>query len=142
MTQIPVLNGQDVGEAEGALTALLNKALAETGVSRTKYIALRVLTVRGPQGSPAALAQYLASQPQVGLDADGAAALVADMEANDLVREGNITQEGLDLNARLAGVVGSFSRQVFEGIDIDDLATAGRVVRQITARAAELAGIS
>lgn len=142
MTQIPVLNGQDVGEAEGALTALLNKALAETGVSRTEYITLRVLTARGPMGSSAALAQYLASQPQLRLDEDGAAALVADMEASGLVREGSITEQGLALNTRLAGVVGSTSRRVFEGIDADDLVTAGRVVRQITARAVELAGIS
>ena len=64
------LTGQDVGEAEGALTALLNQVLAgtNTGITRTQYLALRVLALRDPFPSPAALHDYLASQPQVGLD--------------------------------------------------------------------------
>jgi DNA-binding MarR family transcriptional regulator len=63
------LTGQDVGEAEGALTALLNQALAGTGtgITRTEYLALRVLALRGPTPSPADLHNYLATQPQLGL---------------------------------------------------------------------------
>jgi DNA-binding MarR family transcriptional regulator len=64
------LTGQDVGEAEGALTALLNQVLAgtNTGITRPQYIALRVLALRDPAPSPAALHDDLASQPQLGLD--------------------------------------------------------------------------
>ena len=61
------LTGQDVGEAEGALTALLNQVLSNTDITRTQYItlrvlALRVLALRGPAPSPAELHDYLASQ--------------------------------------------------------------------------------
>ncbi len=52
-TQAPTLTGQDIGEAEGALTALLEQALAGTGTTRNEYITLRVLAVRGPFTSPA-----------------------------------------------------------------------------------------
>lgn len=57
MPQPATLTGQDVGEAEGALTALLDQLLArtDTGISRTQYIVLRILTLRGPAESPAAL---------------------------------------------------------------------------------------
>jgi hypothetical protein len=54
------LTGQDVGEAEGALTALLNQVLSNTDITRTQYITLRVLTLRGPGPSPAELHDYLA----------------------------------------------------------------------------------
>ena len=48
MTQPPVLTGQDIAEAEGAVTGLLERALAKEGATRQDYIALRVLTLRGP----------------------------------------------------------------------------------------------
>ena len=87
MPQPATLTGQDVGEAEGALTALLNQALAatNTGITRTQYIALRVLALRGPALSPADLQDYLAGQPQVGLDRPQVAELLRDLEARGLV---------------------------------------------------------
>src|SRR5207245_4860559 len=81
------LTGQDVGEAEGALTALLNQVLAgtDTGITRTQYIALRVLALRGPAQSPAALHDYLASQPQLGLDRPQVGELLHSLEASGLI---------------------------------------------------------
>jgi hypothetical protein len=81
------LTGQDVGEAEGALTALLNQVLArsDTGITRTQYLALRVLALRGPVPSPAALHDHLADQPQVGLDRAQVAELFEGLEARGLV---------------------------------------------------------
>jgi hypothetical protein len=48
------LTGQDVGEAEGALTALLNQVLtgSNAGITRIQYITLRVLALRGPPPHP------------------------------------------------------------------------------------------
>src|SRR6266567_2920159 len=79
------LTGQDVGEAEGALTALLNQVLSNTDITRTQYITLRVLALRGPAPSPAELHDYLAGQPQLGLDRSQIAELLLGLEAKGLV---------------------------------------------------------
>ena len=47
MTQPTALTGQDIAEAQGAVTRLLEHALAGTGTSRYEYVVLRVLAFRG-----------------------------------------------------------------------------------------------
>src|SRR5215470_3499447 len=106
------LTGQDVGEAEGALTALLNQVLtgSNTGITRAQYITLRVLALRGPAPSPAELHNYLASQPQLGLDRSQIAGLLLDLEAKGLAAGSaadgpgptRLTDGGAALHARLA----------------------------------------
>jgi hypothetical protein len=49
----PVLTGQDIGEAEGALTAVLEGVLRSSELNRTEYITLQVLATRGPFEAPA-----------------------------------------------------------------------------------------
>src|SRR5512133_2670595 len=110
------LTGQDVGEAEGALTARLNQVLtgSNTGIIRTQYITLRVLALRGPAPSSAELHDYLASQPQLGLDRSQVAELLHGLEARGLVTGSaadspgptQLTPEGAALHARLAEAVG------------------------------------
>jgi len=142
------LTGQDVGEAEGALTALLNQVLArsDTGTTRTQYLALRVLALRGPVPSPAALHDYLAGQPQVGLDRAQVAELFEGLEARGLVTGSapdgpgptRLTPEGAALNAKLADAVAAITGRLYAGLDPDDLATAHRVLAEVTERANRL----
>ena len=142
------LTGQDVGEAEGALTALLNRVLAgtNTGITRTQYLALRVLALRDPFPSPAALHDYLASQPQVGLDGAQVAELLRGLEARGLVIGSaphgpgpiQLTTEGAALNARLADAVTALTKRLHADLDPNDLATAHRVLVEITQRANRL----
>ena len=66
MTDTALLTGQDIGEAEGAMTALLERVIAPTGRSRSEYITLRVLAAQSPYGSDAELIDFLASQRQLG----------------------------------------------------------------------------
>lgn len=142
------LTGQDVGEAEGALTALLNQVLAasNTGITRTQYLALRVLALRGPAPSPAALHDYLAGQPQVGLDLPQVAELFHSLEARGLVTGSapdgpgptQLTPEGAALNAKLADAVGALTKRLYADLDPDDLAIARRVLVEITQRANRL----
>jgi DNA-binding MarR family transcriptional regulator len=148
MAQPATLTGQDVGEAEGALTALLNRVLTGTnsGITRTQYLALRVLALRGPFPSPAALHDYLASQPQVGLDRTQVAELSRGLEAQGLVTGSapdgpgpiQLTTEGAALNARLADAVAALTERLYADLDPDDLATAHRVLVEITQRANRL----
>jgi DNA-binding MarR family transcriptional regulator len=141
------LTGQDVGEAEGALTALLEQVLAgtDTGVTRPQYIALRVLA-RGPARSAADLQAHLAGQPQLGLDLHQAADLVRGLEAGGLVTGGapddpgpvRLTPEGAALNATLTDAVATLSERLYADLDPDDLATAHRVLVAVTERANRL----
>jgi DNA-binding MarR family transcriptional regulator len=148
MPASPTLTGQDVGEAEGALTGLLNHALArtDTGITRTEYIVLRVVALRGPDVAPAALHQFLAGQPQVGLDVAQVGELFHVLEARGLVAGSapdgpgpvRLTPEGVALNARLADALAPVTRRVFADLDPDDLATAHRVLVEVTERARRL----
>jgi len=145
-----LLTGQDVGEAEGALTALLNRTLAatNTGITRTEYITLRVLASRGPQPSPAALHAFLARQPQLGLDGGHVAELLGHLEARGLLSGGAIdgpgpvelTPAGAALCERLIEAVTVAARGLYADFDQDDLATAHRVLVELTQRAAHLGG--
>ena len=141
------LTGQDVGEAEGALTALLNQILTSSnmGITRTEYITLRVLALRGPAPAPAELHDYLASQPQLGLDRPQVAELLRGLEAEGLVTGSaagagptQLTPEGAALHARLAEAVAAVTRRLYAGLDPDDLATTHRVLAEITERARRL----
>jgi DNA-binding MarR family transcriptional regulator len=142
------LTGQDVGEAEGALTTLLNQVLAATNtdITRTQYLALRVLALRGPALAPADLQDYLASQPQVGLDPSQVAELFRGLEARGLVTgsapdgpgPARLTPDGAALNAKLADAVAATTTRLYADLDPDDLATAHRVLVELTQRANRL----
>jgi DNA-binding MarR family transcriptional regulator len=148
MPPAATLTGQDVGEAEGALTALLNQVLADsnTGITRSQYLALRVLALRGPGPSPADLHDYLASQPQVGLNRPQVAELFRGLEARGLVTGSDpdgpgpaqLTPEGAALNAKLADAIAALTKRLYADLDPDDLATAHRVLVEITQRANRL----
>jgi hypothetical protein len=84
MTQAPMLTGQDIAEAEGAVTRLLEQALAREGITRLEYLALRVLALRGPWASPRELHAFLAGQRQLGLTETAAAELLAGLEDQGL----------------------------------------------------------
>ena len=148
MTTPPILTGQDVGEAEGALTALLIQTLAstDTGMTRTQYIALRVVALRGPFPSPAALHDVLAGQPQLGLDRVQVAELLHGLEAQGLVTGSDpdgpgptsVTPRGAELNATLAGTVSALTQRLYAGLDPEELAIAHRVLVEVTDRADRL----
>ena len=142
------LTGQDVGEAEGALSALLTRVLAVTdsGLRRTEYLALRVLAARGPTRPPAAIHEFLASQPQVGLDLAQVGEQLAGLEARGLVSGSDpagpgpvqLTAEGAALLARLGETMAELTGRLYAGFDPDDLATAHRVLAEVTERANQL----
>lgn len=148
VTQPATLTGQDVGEADGALSGLLSRVLASTGsgITRPQFIALQVVARRGPFASPGALQQYLAGQPQLGLDDAEAAELVQGLQARGLITPGpagtagpvRLTEEGAALHAKLVDAVGAASRRVYAGFDPADLATAHRVLAEVTERANRL----
>lgn len=145
-TPAPALTGQDIGEAEGALRGLLDQALAGQNIGRKEYIVLRVLNVRGPVTPPAALAEFLAGQPQLDLTPASASELLAGLEARGLVSgtvaagagQVGLTPEGTALYARLAAAVGQATKKLFEGFDPRDLEIAHDVLTRLTQRAGDI----
>lgn len=146
MPQPPALSGQDIAEAQGAVTRLLEHALAETGTSRYEYVVLRVLAFRGPYTSPEGLHAYLAAQPQVGLTDAAAIELLARLEGKGLASgttpgsrgPAQATPEGKARLAELAAAVAPGTKALFAGLDPSDLLIAHNVLAQLTTRAAEL----
>jgi DNA-binding MarR family transcriptional regulator len=146
MPQPPALTGQDIAEAQGAVTRLLEHSLAKTGTSGQEYVVLRVLTVRGPYASPEELHAYLAGQPQVGLTRAAAVELLGRLEAKGLASgtapgsggPAEATQEGKARLAELAAAVAPGTKALFAGLDPSDLLIAHNVLAQLTTRATEL----
>jgi DNA-binding MarR family transcriptional regulator len=139
------LTGQDVGEAEGALSGLLDRILADTGsgLSRPEYITLRVLALRGPATSSAQFRDFLVSQPQLGLEDAQVAELLRGLESRALISGSGpdadgpvqLTAAGTDLHATVADAVLPITRRLFAAINPDNLATAHNVLVELTQRA-------
>jgi DNA-binding MarR family transcriptional regulator len=150
MQRPATLTGQDIGEAEGAVSALLDQVLAGTGtgITRHEYIVMRVLTFRAPFETPAALHDYLVEQRQLALDPPAAAALLGGMEAKGLISGSTLdspgptqmTAEGAALHTKLSEDVAKATARLYADFDPDDLATAHRVLNHVKERAAQLGG--
>jgi hypothetical protein len=146
MPQPPALTGQDIAEAQGAVTRLLEYSLAKTGTSRYEYVVLRVLAVRGPYESPEELHAYLAEQPQIGLTDAAAVELLGRLESQGLASgttpgsrgPAEATPEGKARLAELAAAVAPGTKALYAGLDAGDLLIAHNVLAQITTRAVKL----
>jgi DNA-binding MarR family transcriptional regulator len=143
MSQTPVLTGQDIAEAYGAVEARLERALSSTGTTNREYVVLRVLAAR-PFESPASLHEYLAAQRQLALSPAAVGELLAGLESRTLASgtakndpgPAKLTPNRTELLRRLTDAVAPTSREVFAGIAPEDLATAHNVLRQIIDRTA------
>lgn len=137
MTDTALLTGQDIGEAEGAMTALLERALAPSGRSRAEYITLRLLAARTPLGNAADLSDFLAGQRQLGLERAEVATMLDRLRAEGLItaEPAELTVDGRTLLEELAAAVAPVTRQVFAGLDPQDLAVAHRVLVELIQRA-------
>jgi hypothetical protein len=146
MTAPSTLTGQDIGEAAGAVRALLEEILARTATTSNEYIALRVLAVRGPFASPATLHEFLVSQRQLDLDPAGAAALLAGLEASALVSGASLpgpgpaqlTDAGRARYQELSEVIVPTTARLYSDIAPDDLSTTHRVLADVIDRAGRL----
>ena len=137
MTDTALLTGQDIGEAEGAMTALLERAIAPSGRSRAEYITLRVLAAQAQYGSDGELIDYLAGQRQLGLDRAGVVAMLDRLRDDDLVAAASaeLTAAGQNLLQELAAAVAPVTRELFASLDPNDLAVSHRVLVELIQRA-------
>jgi hypothetical protein len=137
MTPQPTLTTRTIGETENALRAILNRNLVGTGLDYHSWVALKVASESSSVLSPADLSTFL----QGGLKIDEAAAADAinDLLARELLAGGDVaveaTPQGTVLYQRLNDRFGQLTRQMYAGLETDDLAAAYRVLSTLTERA-------
>ena len=133
---MPTLTGQTIAEAQGAVSALLDRTLAGSELDSTEYVALRVANTRKVDD----LTRFLAGQRQLRLDEDRAVALVGNLRKRGLLCEDAITPAGMQLFERATERVAATTAELYDAMDEDDLATTQRVLTAVITRAKTLAG--
>jgi DNA-binding MarR family transcriptional regulator len=136
----PLLTTRTLGETENALRALLSQTLQGTGIDYPHWVVLTVVARSQPSISTTELATRLAKSLRIG-DA-AAVALIDDLRARHILDQAGdpiaLTADGAALFQRLDAKIGALTRQLWAGIDVDDLAAAYRVHSTITDRANHL----
>ena len=146
--QGPPLNGQDIGQAEHATRAVLDRLLARTGTQFRGWVILNLLAAGGGQLGEDELTGRITHGLKIGEDAVHAAAA-------GLAWQGLISREpgaggGTQIALTPAGTarveqiqrgIGQVTQRLYGGLPETDLAIAHRVLVTVTERAnAELAG--
>jgi hypothetical protein len=135
------LNSQILSQAANATRALLERTLADTGLTYGHWATLR-LTVDNPAIAREHLAGKLVNALKV--TPDQASALIADLTTRDLLADQphvRLSATGQATYDQLSTEVSTLTAHIYRDLPADDLATAGRLLTTITARAnAELSG--
>jgi len=143
MCRPPILTSRNIGLAEHALRALLNRALQDTGLDFQHWVALKL--VADGQG-PIPMAVIVGQLTDfLKMDEPSAIAAINDLRAQGLVDTSDrlsTTLRGRSLYERLCDETGEISRQIYAGLDPDDLAATHRVLSVITARANSLLALT
>jgi DNA-binding MarR family transcriptional regulator len=137
------VTGQDINVAARAVRRLLDVLLAEAGTSFPPFATLNTLALRGPSVARDPFVRELAT----GLQADEATvrAILRELQSRGLVRQTSpldepaavrveLTAEGEAEQRRLGALAQAATRQLYSGIDADDLATTRRVLVTVTER--------
>jgi hypothetical protein len=129
------LNPRVVGQTESALGALLGPVLADTGTSFEQWVVLAVIVDGGPADRTELVARIVDARKFTRGDVETA---IAELAAADglTVESGKVelTAAGLDLHRRIRARIHEVTSGLFD-FPAEDLATAGRVLTAVTARA-------
>jgi len=147
MTTTPTLNGQDIGQAESAVRALLNRLLARTGTQFHGWVILSLLGRGSGSLGEEELTGQIVHGLKIGEDAVHAAA--AELAWHGLISRVTQMGEGAQLTLTAAGAarfdqiqdgISEVTARLYGGLPETDLTIAHRVLATVTERAnAELA---
>jgi DNA-binding MarR family transcriptional regulator len=141
----PPFSTQVIGQAEKTLNAILQRQLAGTGLTEPQWITLTLTAATGGSVGRSQLAGRVAGALKVS-EAD-AQVRITELAAARLLRapadEGSpvrLTDAGQQLFGRIRAAIAEITERLWGDLPAEDLATAGRVLSIVTARAsAELA---
>lgn len=140
MSSKPTFGTQIIGQTEKALNAILDRELAETGLTEPQWVTLTIAVMSGERVDLAALVSRVASalkisdtQAQARIDELAAAGLLntADPDESTL----GVTGAGSELHGRIRARVTEITQRLWGDIPGDDLLAAGRVLATVLTRA-------
>jgi DNA-binding MarR family transcriptional regulator len=145
MSSYPSFNAQVIGQTEKTLNAILDRLLADTGLTEPLWVTLTLTAASDGTLSRDQLVSRVAGALKVS-DADAQAGL-GELIAAQLVQVPDgagspvqLTEAGQQLHRRIRTAVTQVTEQLWGDLPAEDLATAGRVLSIVTDRAnAELA---
>jgi hypothetical protein len=121
----PPVNGQDIGRAERAGRILLDRVLIAHNATFDEWVTLRSLALEQD-----VVTNFIGDEAR------------ADSALADLAAQGDVTRDPVALTAQgrarfhaLDADVQSISRRLYAGFSPDELATTGRVLREVARRA-------
>ncbi len=146
MSTTPAFSTQVIGQAENALGALMNRVLAPTGGTFRQWVALNLTAASGGAIDRGQLVSRITGA--VKIDDSAALAAIAELTASRLMESVpgedsrvGLTDAGQARYQQIRTAIGEITARLYGDLPAGDLATTGRVLTTITARAnAELAG--
>jgi DNA-binding MarR family transcriptional regulator len=135
MSDYPPLSTQVIGQAESALGALLEPLLAGAGITFQQWLVLTVTAASGGRAGRDQLVARISGARKV--DPAEVEAAIAELAAAGLVTGQGLvalTGSGQGVYQRIRGAVENMNAELFD-FPPGDLATAGRVLGIVTARA-------
>ncbi|WP_327371576.1 hypothetical protein [Streptomyces sp. NBC_01217] len=147
MTATPTVNGQVIGQAHYATRAVLERLLATTETTFHQSVALNVIADNGESIERDRLVDRMTGTLKI--EAEVAEASLAELTAAGLLEEDvadgapriGFTPAGRDRQQTHRAKIAEITARLYAGLPAEDLAAAGRVLTEVTARAnAVLAG--
>jgi hypothetical protein len=135
MSDYPPLNTQVIGQAESALGALLEPLLAGAGISFQQWLVLTVTAASGGRADRGQLVARISGARKV--DPTTVESAIDELAAAGLATATGplaLTDAGQKVYERVRGAIDELNAELF-AFPPDDLATAGRVLSIVTARA-------
>jgi hypothetical protein len=145
MSTTPTFGAPILGQTEKALNAILDRQLVGTGLTEPQWVTLSLTVISGGTVDRDQLIGRVAGVLKVG-EAE-AQAHITELAAAQLLhaRDGDgspvtLTDAGQQLHGRIRTAVTQITQRLWGDLPAEDLATAGRVLSTVLARAnAELA---
>ena len=135
MSDYPPLNTQVIGQAESALGALLEPLLADAGITFQQWLVLTVTAASGGRTDRGQLVARISGARKV--DPTTVESAIDELAAAGLATAAGplaLTDAGQKVYERVRGAIDELNAELF-AFPPDDLATAGRVLGIVTARA-------
>jgi hypothetical protein len=148
MTTTPTFTGQDIGQAEKATRAVLDRLLARTGTGFRGWVILNQLSAAGGVMDAAGLASRVSYGLKIGpadvqdaLSELGSQNLVSEVPSAGGAAQVTLTPTGRARFSQVQAGIGEITQRLYGGLPAADLAVAHQVLATVTERAnAELAG--
>jgi hypothetical protein len=140
MSATPTFNAQLLGQTEKAANAILDRLLAEPGLTEPQWVALTLAVASGGTVERDEFVNRVSGALKI--SEAGAQSLLADLavaQLLDVPDDGHaplkVTDAGQQLYATIRARVGEVTDRLWGDVPAEDLATAGRVLSTVLERA-------